>query len=125
MEDDVLEKVSLSQETGRLGEFWSQRVVGQGNGVLFKVAKGIGSTNWHSHPDQEEIFVLLEGELTVQLRDGDVDLTPGDLLVIPRGVEHCPRADAEARFLLIGPEITSNEAGGKPEWSYAASPDAE
>ncbi len=91
MEDDVLEKVSLSQETGRLGEFWSQRVVGQGNGVLFKVAKGIGSTNWHSHPDQEEIFVLLEGELTVQLRDGDVDLTPGDLLVIPRGVEHCPR----------------------------------
>jgi quercetin dioxygenase-like cupin family protein len=114
----MLQKISLAQETSQLSEFWSQRVVGEGNGNLFKVAKGIGSTNWHRHDDQDEVFVLLEGSLTVQLRDGDVSLAPGDLLVIPRGVEHCPKADEEARFLLIGPGITSNAAGGKPDWSY-------
>jgi quercetin dioxygenase-like cupin family protein len=107
----------LRQETGNLSEFWSQRVVAQGNGNLFKVAKGTGSTEWHSHQDQDETFLLIDGHLTVQLRDGDVELAPGDLLVIPRGVEHCPRVDGEASFLLVGPEITSTAAGGKPAWS--------
>jgi mannose-6-phosphate isomerase-like protein (cupin superfamily) len=113
----MLKKISLTDEAAQLTEYWSQRVVGQGNGNLFKVAKGTGSTEWHSHDDQDETFLLLEGRLTVQLRDGDVDLTPGDLLVVPRGVEHCPRVDGEARFLLVGPEITSTAAGGKPAWS--------
>ncbi|GLY16908.1 cupin domain-containing protein [Kineosporia rhizophila] len=113
----MIEKVSLTGVAHELEEFWSQRVVGAGNGNLFKVAKGTGSTNWHSHHDQDETFVMLEGTLIVQLRDGDVELGPGDLLVIPRGVEHCPKAEGEARFLLVGPEITSNAAGGRPDWS--------
>ena len=110
----MLQKFTPAEDAAALTEFWSQRVLAEGNGNLFKVAKGIGSTNWHRHPDQEEVFFLLYGRLTVQLRDGDVELAPGDLLVIPRGVEHCPKADAEARFLLIGPEITSTPEGGKP-----------
>jgi mannose-6-phosphate isomerase-like protein (cupin superfamily) len=116
----MLQKVTLAQQTAALDEFWSQRVVGEGNGNLFKVAKGTGTTTWHSHPDEEEVFVLLDGALTVHLRDGDVELTPGDLLVIPRGVEHRPstREGQEARFLLIGPSVTSNAAGGKPAWSH-------
>jgi mannose-6-phosphate isomerase-like protein (cupin superfamily) len=61
----------------------------------------------------------LSGRLTVELRDGNVDLEVGDLLVIPRGVEHRPVAQEEASFLLVGPEITSNTAGGKPAWSYS------
>jgi mannose-6-phosphate isomerase-like protein (cupin superfamily) len=113
----MLEKVTPAAEAAHLTEFWSQRVLAQGNGNLFNVAKGTGSTTWHTHDDQDEVFYVLEGRLTVQLRDGDVDLAPGDLLVIPRGTEHCPRADGEARFLLIGPEITSTAAGGKPAWS--------
>lgn len=116
----MLRKIPLAHETHHLTEFWSQRVVAQGNGNLFKVAKGTGSTEWHSHDDQDETFLLLEGRLTVQLRDGDVELEPGDLLVIPRGVEHRPRADGEARFLLVGPEITSTAAGGRPAWSHPA-----
>jgi len=113
----MLEKITPAREAAALTEFWSQRVLAEGNGNLFKVAKGTGSTNWHRHDDQDEIFFLLDGELTVQLRDGDVRLFAGDLLVIPRGTEHCPRADGEARFLLIGPEVTSTAAGGKPAWS--------
>jgi len=116
----MLQKISLAQEAGHLTEFWSQRTVAQGNGNLFKVAKGTGSTEWHTHEDQDETFLLISGRLTVQLRDGDVELTPGDLLVIPRGTEHCPKVEGEAQFLLVGPEITSNAAGGKPAWSYPA-----
>ncbi|MBU2662252.1 cupin domain-containing protein [Actinoplanes bogorensis] len=114
----MLTKHAVAGEAAALTEFWSQRVLASANGNLFKVAKGTRSTNWHSHDDQDETLLLLSGELTIQLRDGDVRLLPGDLLVIPRGVEHCPRVEGdEATFLLIGPEVTSNAAGGKPDWS--------
>ena len=112
-----MDKIDLAAEAAELTEFWSQRVVTSANGNLFKVAKGIGATNWHRHDDQDETFLVLHGRITNQLRTGDVDLGPGDLFVIPRGVEHCPLAHEEARFLLVGPEITSTAAGGKPEWS--------
>jgi mannose-6-phosphate isomerase-like protein (cupin superfamily) len=115
-----VEKRNLAHEAAQLTEFWSQRVVANGNGNLFKVAKGIGSTNWHSHDDQDEIFLVIEGHITIQMQDRDVDLGPGDLFVIPRGTEHCPVAHEAARFLLIGPEVTSNAAGGKPDWSYTS-----
>ena len=114
-----MEKVNLADEAARLTEFWSQRVLASGNDNLFKVAKGIGSTNWHTHEDQDEVFLLIEGHLTIQMRDRNVELGPGELFVIPRGTEHCPLANEEARFLLVGPEVTSNAAGGKPDWSYA------
>jgi mannose-6-phosphate isomerase-like protein (cupin superfamily) len=117
--DGVLEKIAVAEAAEQLSEFWSQRVLAGANGNLFKVAKGIGSTEWHSHDDQDETFLILSGALRVELRDGQVDLQVGDLLVIPRGVEHRPVAEKEASFLLIGPEITSNAAGGKPAWSYS------
>jgi quercetin dioxygenase-like cupin family protein len=114
-----MQKVDLAAEAAELTEFWSQRVVASANGNLFKVAKGIGSTTWHTHEDQEETFLVIDGRITIQLRDGDVELGPGDLFVIPRGVEHCPLAVAECRFLLVGPQVTSTAAGGKPAWSQA------
>ncbi|WP_308160282.1 cupin domain-containing protein [Mycolicibacterium goodii] len=112
------DKVTLTEALDELTEFWSQRMVAEANGSLFKVAKGIGSTRWHSHDDQDETFLLIDGTLTVQLRDRDVILNPGDLFVVPRGVEHCPVAEEEVRFLIIGTTTTSNAAGGKPGWSY-------
>ncbi|MEV7045128.1 cupin domain-containing protein [Amycolatopsis sp. NPDC051061] len=112
-------KVNLAAAAADLTEFWSQRVLAEANGNLFKVAKGVGSTNWHSHEDQDETFLVLSGRITIQLRDRDVELGSGELFVIPRGVEHCPVAEDEVRFLIIGPDVTSNAAGGKPEWSYA------
>ncbi|WP_376765952.1 cupin domain-containing protein [Amycolatopsis pithecellobii] len=78
----------------------------------------MGSTNWHQHDDQDETFPLLSGRQRIRLRTGDVELRPGDLYVIPRGTEHCPAAEKEARFLLIRPSITSTAAGGKPSWSF-------
>jgi quercetin dioxygenase-like cupin family protein len=113
----VTEPITLTAELDTLTEYWSQRVVAEANDNLFKVAKGVGSTHWHSHDDQDEVFLLVEGALTVQLRGRDVELRPGDLFVVPRGVEHRPVAQEEARFLIIGPSVTSNAADGKPDWS--------
>jgi mannose-6-phosphate isomerase-like protein (cupin superfamily) len=113
----MLTKFTPAAEAAALDRYWTQQVLTAANGNLFKVAKGTGTTEWHAHDDQDETFLLLDGTLTVHLRDGDVELTPGDLLVIPRGVEHRPEAVGEARFLLIGPEVTSTAAGGKPAWA--------
>ncbi len=113
-----MKKVNVRTEASSLEEFWSQRTVGEANGNLFKVAKGIGSTNWHKHDDQDEVFFVYKGRLTVQLRSGNVELSEGDMFIVPRGVEHCPVAEEEVHLLLVGPDITSNEQGGKPEWSY-------
>jgi|SRR5579875_663984 len=111
-------KVALAETAAGLDEFWSQRVVGQANGSLLKVAKGIGSTTWHTHEDQDEVLMVTKGTLVVQLRSGNVTLNAGELLVVPRGTEHCPRADDEVHLLVIGRDVTSNAAGGKPDWSY-------
>ena len=107
----MLTKFAVADEAAALTEFWSQRVLATANGNLLKVAKGTRSTNWHTHDDQDETFLLLAGELTIQLRDGDVHLTPGDLLVIPRGVEHCPIADGEVLAMLIEPAGVVNTGG--------------
>ena len=114
----AVDKIALQAAADGLTEFWSQHVVGAANGNLFKVAKGVGSTNWHAHADQDETFVILRGRLTIQMRDKNVELDAGDLFVVPRGVEHCPHAENEAHFMIIGPDVTSNAAGGKPTWSY-------
>jgi mannose-6-phosphate isomerase-like protein (cupin superfamily) len=80
------------------------------------VVKIQGEFTWHSHPDTDDFFLVLNGELTIQLRDrDDVVLGPGELFVVPRGVEHCPKADAETHVLLIEPRGTVNtgDAGGE------------
>jgi mannose-6-phosphate isomerase-like protein (cupin superfamily) len=114
---DPLRKVALDEAAAARPEYWSQEVVGRANGSLFKVARGTGATEWHAHADMDEVFVVTAGTLVVELRDGEVALGPGDLFVVPRGVEHRPRAEGDARFLIVGTEITSNAEGGKPAWS--------
>lgn len=111
------DKVSFIDALDGLTEFWSQRVLAEANGTMIKVAKGTGSTRWHSHDDQDETFIVIDGDLTVQLRDRDVVLGAGDVFVVPRGVEHCPLSLTEARFLILGTSVTSTAAGGKPDWS--------
>jgi mannose-6-phosphate isomerase-like protein (cupin superfamily) len=77
------------------------------------VVKVNGEFNWHSHPDTDDLFLVLSGRLTIQMRDGDVVLGPGEMYVVPKGVEHCPRADEETHLLIIEPAGTPNT--GDPE----------
>jgi mannose-6-phosphate isomerase-like protein (cupin superfamily) len=104
----VNEKVNLTDKLATFGEAFSPKIVGHYNDNKIQVAKARGEFVWHSHPDTDDLFLVLAGRLTIQLRDRDVELGPGELFVVPRGVEHCPRADPEAHVLLIEPHGTLN-----------------
>jgi mannose-6-phosphate isomerase-like protein (cupin superfamily) len=110
----MMEKVNIPNALASITEHWSQKIIGEANGSLFKVAKGIGEVRWHKHDDQDELFILYKGHLTIQLRDRNIELYENEMFIIPKGVEHAPKADDEVEFLIVGLNITSNAAGGKP-----------
>lgn len=111
-------KVNLADKLASFDEAFQPKIVGYYNDNKLQVAKTRGEFVWHSHPDTDDFFLVLDGRLTIQLRDRDVDLGPGEMFVVPRGVEHCPRADPEAHILLIEPTGTPNT--GDSEESEAA-----
>jgi len=101
-------KVDLSAALATFTEPWSPRIVGHYNDNKIFLAKAEGDFVWHSHPDTDDLFLVLDGRLTIQMRDRNIELGPGQLFVVPRGVEHCPRSDDGASILLIEPEGTPN-----------------
>jgi mannose-6-phosphate isomerase-like protein (cupin superfamily) len=106
--------IDLRERAGRVPALWSPRVVAELNDYQFKVARLEGEFVWHRHDDTDEAFLVLEGELAIELRDGEVRLRAGELYVVPRGVEHRPVARRECRILLIEPRGVANtgDAGG-------------
>lgn len=100
--------INLSDKLATFSEHWTPKIVTQFNGHDVMVAKAKGEFNWHSHPDTDDFFLVLSGEVTIRLRDRDVHLKPGEMYVVPKGVEHCPVADGEAELLLIEPAGTPN-----------------
>jgi mannose-6-phosphate isomerase-like protein (cupin superfamily) len=113
-EDALTEKVNLAEALSRFDDRLAPRIVGYLNKYKLQVVKVEGEFVWHSHPETDDFFLVLDGRLKIQLRDRDVELCPGELFVVPRGVEHCPRADEETHVLLIEPRDTLNtgDAGG-------------
>jgi mannose-6-phosphate isomerase-like protein (cupin superfamily) len=112
-------KVNLAEALASFDEAFQPRIVGYYNDSKVQVAKTRGEFVWHSHPETDDFFLVVSGRLTIQLRDRDVELGPGELFVVPAGVEHCPRADPEAHVLLIEPRGTPNtgdaDADAAPE----------
>ena len=100
--------VNLESKLAMFAEHWSPKIVSTFNGHDVMVVKAQGEFNWHSHADTDDFFLVLKGRLTIKLRDGDVHLGPGELYVVPKGVEHCPVADEEVHLLLIEPTGTPN-----------------
>jgi mannose-6-phosphate isomerase-like protein (cupin superfamily) len=112
----VLEKVNLAEKLASFEELFSPRIVGAYNENKVQVVKANGDFIWHSHPETDDFFLVLAGRLTVETREGSVELGPGELVVVPRGVEHRPRAEEEAHVLLIEPMGTPNtgDSGAEP-----------
>ena len=108
-------KVNLASKLATFSEHFSPKIVAEFNDHKIEVVKAKGEFVWHTHPDTDDLFLVLAGRLTIQLRDRAIELGPGELFVVPRGVEHCPRADEEAHLLLIEPLGTPNtgDAGGE------------
>lgn len=109
-----MSKVNVLDQLALMNEVWSQKVLADANGQLYKIAKGLGETRWHKHDDQDELFLVLEGKLLIQTQTENIELGPGDLYVVPRGVMHCPVTETGAGFLIVGSAITSTPEGGKP-----------
>jgi mannose-6-phosphate isomerase-like protein (cupin superfamily) len=102
------DKVNLAEKLAEVDEAFDPRIVGQLNDYKLVVVKAKGEFVWHSHAETDDFFLVLAGQLTIQLRDRDVKLGPGEMFVVPRGVEHCPRSDEGAEILLIEPAGTVN-----------------
>jgi mannose-6-phosphate isomerase-like protein (cupin superfamily) len=100
--------IKLNEKLGEFSDFWSPKIVGSFNGHDLMLVKVKGEFNWHSHPDTDDFFLVLKGCLTIDLRDGPVTLGPGELYVVPKGVEHRPCAETETHILLIEPSGTPN-----------------
>ncbi|PCJ90316.1 MAG: mannose-6-phosphate isomerase [Hyphomicrobiales bacterium] len=105
--------INLSEKLKLFSEHWSPKTVTKFNGHDVMVVKVQGEFNWHSHDDTDDFFMVLDGEITIEMRDGDVTLKAGELFVVPKGVEHRPIAKNEAHLLLIEPSGTPNT--GDPE----------
>lgn len=103
-----MDKVNLEAKLSTFSEHWQPRTVGQFNGHDLMVAKVRGEFVWHKHDDTDDFFLVLQGHLTIEMRDRNVSLGPGELFVVPRGVEHRPVAREEAHILLIERAGTPN-----------------
>lgn len=100
--------VNLAQKLTLFSEHWKPKIVGGYNGNDIMVVKIKGTFQWHSHPETDDFFFVLKGKLKIMLRDGDVELGPGEFYVVPAGVEHCPVAEEEVHMMLIEPAGTPN-----------------
>ena len=100
--------INLAAKLDLFSDYFQPRTVGQFNGHDLMVVKVKGPFVWHKHDDTDDFFLVLKGKITIQMRDGNVSLGPGELFVVPKGAEHCPVADEEAHILLIEPTNTPN-----------------
>src|SRR5215469_5327662 len=114
-QDGSMEAVNLDAMLARFTEHWLPKRIARINDYDVRIVKIQGDFTWHKHDETDEFFLVLTGELTIQLRDRDVVLAPRELFVVPRGVEHCPRADTETAVLLFEPSsvINTGDAGGE------------
>jgi mannose-6-phosphate isomerase-like protein (cupin superfamily) len=103
-----MNEVNLAEKLATFSEQWQPRTVGQFNGHDLMVVKVKGEFIWHKHDDTDDFFLVLKGRVTIQMRDRSVTLGPGEMFVVPKGVEHCPVAEEEAHILLIEPSGTPN-----------------
>ena len=100
--------ISLQDKLSKFSEHWSPKIISQMNDYHFKLAKVQGEFVWHDHPETDEMFLVIKGQLEIHLRDGVVTLNEGEMYVVPKGVEHKPVAENECHILLVEPAGTVN-----------------
>ena len=115
-----MDKVDLTEKLSSFKEPWVPKVVAELNGQLVKVAKCKGEYVWHHHEHEDEAFLVIEGRMDIHLRDGVVSLGPGEMFVVPRGVEHKPVAAELTSFVLFEPATTRNTGNVDHEYTIEA-----
>ena len=114
-EDSLPPAINISQKFQNIDALWTPKVVARMNDYYIKLVKIEDEFVWHSHPETDELFLVIEGSMRIDFRDGAVELSEGEIVVVPRGKEHKPFAEQECKILLIEPVETANtgDAGGE------------
>jgi mannose-6-phosphate isomerase-like protein (cupin superfamily) len=107
------DKINLGEKLSTFSDYFSPRTIAQLNHYDVMVVKAKGEFVWHKHDDTDDFFLVLKGTLDIQLRDRTITLQPGEMYIVPKGVEHCPRANEEVHLLLIEPTGTPNTGEAK------------
>jgi len=115
-----MQKVNLAEKLARFEDHWNPRIVGELNGQHVKLVKFQGPFVWHKHDDEDELFLVIRGSFRMEFRDSSVRLEAGELLIVPRGVEHRPVADEEVQVLLFEPASTKNTGDSESELTVDA-----
>ncbi len=100
--------INLEKKFKKFSDYWSPKVIGEMNDYQFKVAKVQGEFIWHQHLDTDETFFVIQGQLTIEFKDGSVNIEQGEMYVVPRGVEHKPTATKECHIMIIEPKGVTN-----------------
>jgi mannose-6-phosphate isomerase-like protein (cupin superfamily) len=100
--------INLKEKLSKFFDHWSPKIIAQMNDYHFKLVKFEGDFIWHSHDDTDEVFITLDGEMSIEFRDGKVELKTGEMFVVPKGVEHKPHAKKECNIMLVEPAGTIN-----------------
>ena len=114
-----MDVVNLAQKFGLFSDYWSPKIAGELNDSYIKLVKLKGEFVWHQHDHEDELFLVVKGRLLIKLRDRDLWLYEGELVVIPRGVEHLPVAEEEVQVLLLEPRSTVNTGDVRNERTVA------
>ena len=112
--------INLSEKLSLFADQWSPKIIAQIDDYQVKLAKLQGDFVWHCHPETDEVFIVLQGRLTIDFRDGSVTLGEGELLVVPKGIEHKPCAESECQVMILVRQGTVN-TGNAPESELTAS----
>jgi mannose-6-phosphate isomerase-like protein (cupin superfamily) len=107
--------INFDEKLASFSDHWSPKIVARMNDYHFKLVKFQGEFVWHKHDETDEVFIVLDGEMAIDFRDGPVELRPGEMIVVPQGIEHRPHAEKECQVLLVEPAGTVNtgDAGGE------------
>ena len=103
-----MQRINLAEKLASFSDHWQPRIIAELNGQHVKIAKLEGAFVWHQHEHEDELFLVIKGHLKMEFRDRTVELDPGEILVVPRGVEHRPVADEEVEILMFEPASTVN-----------------
>ena len=110
-----MKKININEKFSLISEYWTPKIIAQSNDQLIKIAKGRGEIVWHKHENEDELFIVFKGKLTIQLREKDIVLKEGEMFVVSKGIEHCPFADTETHFMMIEPTTTRHTGDVKSD----------
>lgn len=110
-----MEKVNLQEKLGQIHDHWNPRIIGELNDSYVKAVKLKGEFIWHHHEREDELFLVVAGQLRMRFRDREVTIGPGEFIVVPKGVEHLPVAEAECSVILLEPKSTLNTGNVRSE----------